>query len=147
MIDARNAILIAVVLVLVGIIGYWLPYQQSKEKPASVNTPGQTEVGVEYAKRGFEPQTITIPVGTTVIWSDTSGRPMWVASDPHPAHTDLRGFDQRGAVTSVFPLFVQIAQAHGGTGTYHYTFAKTGTWKYHNHLSPGDRGTVVVTEK
>jgi hypothetical protein len=57
---------------------------------------------------------------------------MWVASAVHPTHQLLPGFDQLASV------------AKGGT--YEYSFAKVGTWKYHNHMKPTDFGGVVVTE-
>ena len=56
---------------------------------------------------------------------------MWVASDDHPAHTDLPTFDQfKGS-----PPGEQ----------YVYIFDQAGEWKYHDHLTPTAVGTITVT--
>ncbi|HVE80718.1 MAG TPA: hypothetical protein VNA68_01070 [Candidatus Dormibacteraeota bacterium] len=145
-IDARNALLIVSVLLVAGFIGLWVPYQQSKQPADTPIAPtGEAEVIVEYAKSGFKPETITVPAGTTVAWNNTSGRPMWVASDPHPAHTDLKGFDQLRVINRAIPSVIPAARAHG-EGIYEYTFTKLGTWKYHNHLNPAHLGAVIVIE-
>lgn len=84
---------------------------------------------VEYTDSGFSPATLTIRVGATVQFINKTTRPMWVASNPHPVHTDLPGFDSLSA-----------------SSTYSYTFTKPGTWAYHNHLNPSSTGQVVVTD-
>ncbi|MBI3577003.1 cupredoxin domain-containing protein [Candidatus Gottesmanbacteria bacterium] len=91
-----------------------------------------TKVTVTLTDSGFSPKIITVKKGTTVTFVNGSSASMWVASDVHPTHQLLPGFDE---LTSV---------AKGGS--YDYTFVKVGTWTYHNHLSPSDKGTVVVTE-
>jgi plastocyanin len=143
LIDLRNTLLVTLVFLIVAIFGFWLPNQGTQGNSGHANTSGHAAVKVEYTEHGFKPQTITVPVGTTVAWSSPSGKPMWVASDPHPSHTDLKGFDQKGVITRATPFFVGTADAHG-TGVYEYTFMKVGTWKYHNHVYPQHRGTVIV---
>ena len=86
---------------------------------------------VQYGDSGFTPNTVSVKAGTTVRFSNQSSRGMWVASAVHPTHQLLPGFDQ--------------LQSVGKGGTYEYTFAKVGTWKYHNHVNATDTGTVVVT--
>jgi plastocyanin len=143
-IDWRNALLILAVVSIAGYIGLWLPYQNSKLAPLPVDSLGHAAEIVEYTKNGFEPETITVPLGTTVAWKNSGGLPMWVASDPHPAHTDLEGFDQLRVINKAIPPFVQTANAHGD-GIYEYTFSTLGEWKYHNHLNPRHLGKVIVT--
>ena len=87
---------------------------------------------VVYGDNGFAPKSITVKVGTTVTWKNTGNKMMWVASAVHPTHQELPGFDQ--------------LEATGNGTTYSYTFIKVGTWKFHNHVSPGDTGTVIVEE-
>jgi plastocyanin len=87
---------------------------------------------VTFTDKGFSPSPVTVKVGTTVTFVNESSSGMWVASDPHPTHTLLPGFDQ-------------LASA-GKNGTYEYTFTKIGTWTYHNHLNPTVKGTIVVTK-
>ncbi|HUQ30265.1 MAG TPA: hypothetical protein VM103_01970 [Candidatus Paceibacterota bacterium] len=143
----RNTILIFGVLTAVGIVGFWIPHERAKQpSPQPMTASGEAEIVVKYTEHGFDPQTITVAVGTTVAWVDTSGRPMWVGSDPHPTHTDLPGFDQLRVINRANFLFVRTAYAHGND-VYEYTFTKVGAWKYHNHINPSDRGTVIVIER
>ena len=81
---------------------------------------------------GFAPLTVTVKVGSVVTFVNESSRGLWVASDVHPTHQLLPGFDQKASVAK--------------EGTYEYTFIKVGTWRYHNHMNPNDSGTVVVTQ-
>jgi plastocyanin len=148
MIDLRNILLILGVLSAVWVIGIWLPYKnyQRLENGSSATTSVAqiAQVQVRYTEKGFDPQTVAVKVGTTVAWINVSGRPMWVASDPHPTHTDLPGFDQKEIINMKDKfLFLHLALAHGD-GIYEYTFTKIGAWKYHNHINPNDRGTVIV---
>lgn len=147
-IDLRNTLLLSLVFILVAVFGFWLPNRVTQQPSASSGSSGHAEVKVKYTDQGFVPKTVTVTVGTTVAWSSPSGRPMWVASDPHPSHTDLKGFDEKGVITKAKTAspFVGTAYAHG-TGVYEYTFMKVGSWKYHNHVNPQDRGTVIVTKK
>jgi plastocyanin len=82
------------------------------------------------ADHAFSPATVTIKSGETVTWTNDTGSPIRVASDPHPTHTDYPGFDSLSPISA--------------GGSYTFTFAKVGTWGYHNHFSPGMRGTVIV---
>lgn len=87
---------------------------------------------IVYTDSGFAPRTLTVKKGTTVTFKNQSSKSMWVASSVHPTHQDLPGFDQ--------------LQGVGEGETYTYTFDKTGSWKFHNHLAPSDTGVVVVEE-
>ena|SRR5258708_3583264 len=145
-IDRRNLLLISVVLLVVGIIGFWVPYKNSKNLPYPTDSSGKADIIVKYTLQGFEPRTLTVKVGTTVGWINPSERPLWVASDPHPTHTDLKGFDSLKVIFRELSPFSQEVDAHGA-GFYSYTFTKVGVWKYHNHVNPSDRGTIIVTEQ
>lgn len=92
----------------------------------------QARTVVVFSAAGFSPNPVTVKAGTTVSFVNESSGGMWVASDPHPAHTLLSGFDQKSGVES--------------GSAYDYTFTKIGTWTYHNHLVPTAKGTVVVTQ-
>lgn len=86
---------------------------------------------ITYGAGGFNPKTVVVSVGTTVVWTNQSDSEMWVASAQHPTHQLLPGFDAlKGFARGEF---------------YEYTFEKIGSWKYHNHLNASDFGTVEVT--
>lgn len=86
----------------------------------------------DMSSSGFTPGEMTIRVGTAVIFKNTDSEGHWPASNPHPSHTNLPGFD------SLQPV------APGNT--YSYTFMKTGTWGFHDHLNPTLHGTVIVVK-
>lgn len=87
---------------------------------------------ITYTDNGFEPKEVTVSLGTMVHFVNESSGAMWVASDDHPAHTDLPTFDQfKGGKPG--EQFV-------------YVFDQVGEWKYHDHLNPTAVGTIVVTE-
>ena len=110
--------------------------QEAKTKPGAAET--QEPQAVEnkntlvYDDSGFTPKAMTVGVGTIVTWRNTGNKMMRVASAIHPTHQELPGFDQ--------------LEATGNGTTYGYTFIKAGTWRYHNHVSPGDTGMVIVEE-
>jgi len=91
-----------------------------------------TSATVSYTDSGFRESVVYVKLGTTVTFVNASAQGMWVASNPHPTHTDLPGFDEKTSVNR--------------GGTYQYTFVKVGSWKYHNHLNPSDTGVVVVSQ-
>jgi plastocyanin len=106
----------------------------TEESTVSGNSKGgvETQATVTYTDSGYTPATVTVKKGTKVTFKNESTKSMWTASGVHPTHQLLPGFDQLKSV------------AKGGL--YEYTFAKVGTWKYHNHVNPTDVGTVVVTD-
>ena len=87
---------------------------------------------INYVESGFSPAAITVKKGTSVTFENQTTVGMWVASDVHPTHQLLPGFDAKKSI--------------GKGGVYTYTFAKVGTWTFHNHASPTHVGKVVVTE-
>ena len=72
---------------------------------------------------GFSPQTLTVPVGMTVTWKNTTQVAHTVTSD------DAVTFDS-GAIPA------------GGTFT--FTFTKAGSYAYHCDISPYMTGTIIV---
>ena len=85
---------------------------------------------VRYTNTGYEPPLLSVPAGTMVQFVNESDDEMWVASNEHPAHTDLPTFDQFG----LYPK----------GSTYEYTFDEAGSWAYHDHLNPEWEGMVQV---
>jgi plastocyanin len=55
---------------------------------------------------------------------------MWVASNPHPAHTDYSAFDAK--------------KGYAPGESYSYTFTETGTFPFHDHLHSSLGGTIIV---
>lgn len=169
---SNNNIIIALVVAVIVVIGGWLllshkaaaptteqPVSAQTETTATTSTDTGTSAGVSvgvttgtptvitYTDSGFSPKSVTVKVGTTVRFVNNSSHGMWVASNNHPTHTQYDG-------TSVAQHCAAGADTNGGfdectaiqpQSVYSFTFAKTGTFMYHNHVSASDTGTVVVT--
>ncbi len=79
---------------------------------------------------GFEPATVTIPIGTTVSWTNLDELdhgfrpPHTITSDTGPFHGDLT---TRDVVLT-------------------YTFTEAGVFDYHCELHPWETGTVIVEQ-
>lgn len=78
---------------------------------------------------GFEPQTVTIKAGGKVLWTNSAGGVVNVSSDSHPTHQ--------------LNKFLNLGEFSEGSSV-EAIFEKPGTYKYHNHLKPEQRGTVIV---
>lgn len=99
--------------------------------PSTQSSLPQTSVTVVTFINGkFTPASVTIKVGDAVQFINSSDATIRVASDPHPSHTGYPGFDD--------------LKTSAKGESYTFTFAKAGTFGYHNHLSPSDKGTVIV---
>ena len=154
----RNPITIIIILVLV-IFGGWFfisGNMTGAPSPAVTNqmpvvgstTPEMIvenllpDVTVTYSDAGFSPKSVTVLVGTKVIFVNQSTKNMWVASAKHPDHTVYSGT----SLAQHCPDTANSAFDQCSTSTsYSFTFNKVGTWKYHNHVNASDFGTVVVT--
>ncbi|MDY6771173.1 MAG: hypothetical protein SV186_04420 [Candidatus Nanohaloarchaea archaeon] len=135
----RRYILLGLVLVAVTVAG--CTSNQTPENPEPAINASEDNV-VIYNQSGFFPQTITIQKGETVTWKSQGPR-MWVASDVHPTHTEYAGTrlsQHCGNAETADERF----DACKMTQTYSFTFNKTGTWGYHNHVLSQHTGTVIV---
>jgi len=114
----------------------------SEKELSAFDSPSPTEIAdsessssattVTIDDTGFTPATLTVTAGTTVTFLNNGQAPHWPASDNHPAHDLLPGFD---------------AQAGIQTGDeYSFTFTEPGTWTYHDHLITSLTGTIIVEE-
>ena len=122
--------IIVVLIAAIIIIGILILFPRNLRKagPGSVPpVPPRKEVIAE--KNGFSPQTLTIKKGDTVLWINKSGKNVTVNSDSHPTH-NLYKFLNKGEFAS--GSSVQV------------TFEQEGTFTYHNHLNPSQKGTIVV---
>lgn len=150
---SRNLILIIaiVLLVIIGSVALLARQRQAKTTDAATGTeqvakddvtpptvtdsdatatPWAGAIVVTYDGTRFSPQSVTVAPGTTVAFTNDSTRSMWVASDPHPTHTNFSDFDAKRAYTP--------------GQSYSFTFDKAGTFTFHDHLNSSVRGTVSV---
>lgn len=85
---------------------------------------------VKLTEKGFEPALLNIKKGDKIVFESISNNFFWPASDLHPSHLVYPDFDSGQGVPK------------GQSWT--FEFNKVGKWEYHDHLSPTNRGVVVV---
>lgn len=110
------------------------PTQTQQTQTPAANTATdeamtKKETAVTLTTAGFEPKTITVKVGTKVVWTNKSGGVATVDSAIHPTH--------------LLYLPLNLGQFADGDSV-SLVFDKAGTYKYHNHLNPGQTGSVTV---
>jgi plastocyanin len=87
---------------------------------------------ISFKDTGFEPQELTIPVGTTIRFINQSSTQMQIMSDLHPDHLLLPEFVMKTAV--------------GKGNVFDFTFTTIGTWRYHSEKDIGKTGTIIVVD-
>lgn len=129
---------IVIVAVVVSLFVYLNRKPQQESRPVQDSTsetkPLSGTATVTYSDKGFSPAEITITKGTTITFDNQTEIPMWVASDPHPDHTDYPEFD-------VIRVNGQYPEPKNG---FSFTFDLPGTWTYHNHTMPGHTAKITV---
>ncbi len=136
----RLIIVIGVLLVTVGLfVGVTLNGSTNEAPQApQINAPETESINesstVIYDDEGFTPKIITVAKGTTVNFDNKTNIPMWVASDPHPDHTEYPELDAIN-VTGDYPE---------PKNDFRFTFDMVGTWTYHSHTFPDHTATVIV---
>jgi len=93
---------------------------------------GKPTATVRMTDAGYSPKVLKIKQGQTVEFVNDSKTDYWPASDPHPTHTDYPGFD---AQKTILP-----------GGSWDFTFNRTGTYGYHNHLAPETHAEIVISK-
>jgi len=122
--------IIILVILIIAVAGY---FYINKIKP--VGTPAVTisssQAQVTITDKGFEPATIQIEKGQQVTWVNQDLSMHRVASDPHPTHTNLSGFDSEEPLAK--------------DDSFSFIFEKEGAFTYHDHLNPFEfKGTIIV---
>lgn len=108
----------------------------------AIITPAKNVTEIVYTNaNGFTPDEISIKVGDTVKFVNKSSDRMWVASDIHPTHEIYSDT----TLKEHCPDTAGIAFDQCGAGDeYSFTFAKAGSWKFHNHARASMGGTITV---
>lgn len=127
----KNLLLIIVVLVVVGAALFFMRGGLQEEAIApDIESETEVEAVVRYTESGYAPRSLRVEAGTEVVFLNESSESMWTASNVHPAHQALPGFD--------------ALEGFSEGESYSYTFTRTGVWQYHNHLNPRYGGEIIV---
>ena len=89
---------------------------------AANDQPSAANADVKIDNFSFGPQTVTVPVGTTVTWTNRDDIPHTVVSTDGLFNSKVRDTDEK----------------------FSYTFAKAGTYPYYCSVHPKMTGKVVV---
>jgi len=145
----------AVVVIAVGVYAFSLNRAVAPSESRMVPAPQQFAPSersnaaltiVTLTDTGFTPTTVTIGVGETVRFTNTSSRGMWVGADEHPTHTEYDGTSTREHCANgvnITGSFDQCTPIENGA-SWDYTFEKVGTFGFHNHVGASSVGTVTV---
>lgn len=133
-------VIILILLITIGILFYLTRAGESETEPMrpqnremrKTQTENEIIHTVKMTKDAFDPEKITIKKGDTVIWKNQDSDFRWPASNLHPTHGIYPEFDPRQPIAA--------------NEEWSFTFDKSGTWRYHDHLSPRLRGIIEVTE-
>ena len=131
----KNIIGIVILVVVVAGGIYWMNRKtntnqtQANQTSSSATSTTQSAATITYSDSGYSPSTITVKSGDTITLKNTSSQSVQFDSDPHPVHTD----DPE----------LNVGEVAVGQSTTFKVVTK-GTHGYHNHLNPGQTGTIVV---
>ena len=90
--------------------------------PHSAKAQAANAVSIDIKNFSFMPMTTTVPVGSTVTWTNKD-------EEPHTV-TSLDGLFRSGAID--------------GDESFKFTFTKAGTYKYTCSIHPQMRAAIVV---
>ncbi|HXZ27159.1 MAG TPA: cupredoxin family copper-binding protein [Terriglobales bacterium] len=93
--------------------------------PAGSKEAAAAKYTVEIDNYSFTPQSITVPAGATVTWTNADDVPHTVAASDMAFHSKAMDTDEQ----------------------YSHTFDQPGTYKYFCTVHPRMTGTVVVEKK
>lgn len=99
---------------------------------ATGSNPGTPAATITRTDNGFQPDTITIKKGDTVLFNSTAKNFYWPASDIHPTHGIYPEFDPKRPIAP--------------DETWSFKFDRVGTWRFHDHLQANITGAITVTE-
>lgn len=98
------------------------------------------DVVISMTEDGFYPTKITVPIDTTVTWTNEGGKLHWPASNPHPKHT---GYPEKGGCSN---SSLDACRGLSKNETYSFQFNFLGSWGVHDHLFPGNAMVVIVRD-
>jgi len=89
-------------------------------------------VVIHVTDEGFEPGSVEVGAGESVVFENVDDEGHWPASDDHPTHELYPAFDPKKPIQP--------------NTSWSVILDRPGTWKYHDHMNPTLTGEVVVKE-
>lgn len=129
--SGKPFLLIALAIIIVLVAGGATFWALRHHKNNTGNNAISRQAIVQVDSTGFTPATLTVTLGTTIVWKNTDTSPHAIASNPYPANDSVPGLRSQNILPN---------------GSYTYKPTATGTINYHDNLSPTHNGTIVVTK-
>jgi len=137
----KKIIIPVLVIALVFVSGCIGPLAKTTEEPltpiAEKDTTGEVEIElaevvneVSIMDFAFNPETLTIKVGTTVAWTN----------EDSVLHDVMNNAESNLEMGELFDIDLEA----GESGS--YTFTEVGEYNYHCHIHPSMTGKIVVEE-
>lgn len=123
------AIVTLIFVILVAGIFYVLNTKKTSQSSSDQTSTLPPLTEIKYTSQGFEPAELRIKKGNIVNWLNESSENATVNSADHPTHK--------------LHSFLNLGEFSPGSSV-QVTFDTPGTFKYHNHLNPDQKGTVIV---
>ena len=121
--------------------------EDAAESPSDEeNFEEETVHVVEVNEKGFEPLTIEIKKGESVVWMAGDVQRFWIASNNHPTHTRYPNSSIEKCGTSNQSSTFDACRVYFTGENYSFKFDRVGSWGYHDHIRAWAMGTVVVNE-
>ena len=92
----------------------------------------QTQI-IEMTSNGFEPESVTVDVNSTIIFVNKDTESRWPASNVHPTHELYSEFDPKKPILP--------------GESWPFNPKRAGEWRYHDHLFPHIRGVITVIDE
>jgi len=130
---SKNLLYILIAIFIIFIIGVIWMITSSSSKTKTVTTSSNANIRpaiVSVTSNGFVPETVSIKVNQSVIWTNNSSAIHLVATDPYPTDNGVIGFKSGNLNLN---------------DSYSFVFSKAGTYTYHDDLNPYKfKGIIVV---
>lgn len=117
---------ILIISVLIALI-----IQKDEKTPPQLGTVQLQPAQVIITKDGFIPATIEVKKGTKIIWTNTDEGMHQIQANPHPTGESLPGLQ---------------SEILNNQQTYEYTADTSGTFGYHDKVTPTTNGTINVKD-
>ena len=131
-IGVRTALLLASAIYCFSIAGTILQADQTKQA-ADAKT-----YNVAFTDKGFSPKKVKIKSGDSIRWTNKTEMELQLAEGTHPKHTDCKYCPHGNKKGS----YILIDSGE----SYTFKFIGAGATSFHDHLLPGMKMKVIVSE-
>ena len=150
-------VVVLLVLVVAGIVYFNMNAKETVKNvndnviENQVNQGGETGTALTGGKNtviitssGFSPSTLEISKGESVTFINKDSAKHWPASAAHPTHKIYPNSDIKKCGTDEQSRIFDACHGLANGESFSFTFSEGGEWKYHDHLSPGTGGVIIV---